>query len=167
MEFPMEIKWLLSLGGKFATPVDSTNFPLFAIIADVESCLFPIEDEQEKETIRARITNVIMNTRFPQFRGIDRLIHQIKIDSIKFLNVHLTPINVRTDIQAIITNLFNIGFSQVVGFTNAAGNVLDLLFVNDTDNLCVTKAKQAISKVDIFHQPFEFFLDVIDSGPSH
>lgn len=96
-EFPMEIKWLLSLGGKFATPVDAVNFPLFTIIADVENCLFPIEDEQEKEIIRARITNVIMNTRFPQYRGIDRLINHIKTDSVKFLKQHKDIIILKAD----------------------------------------------------------------------
>lgn len=75
---------------------------------------------------------------------------------------HFIPTNVRTDTQAIITNLFNAGFRQVVGYTNTAGNALDLLFVNDTDNLCVNKANQAISKVDVYHEPFEFFLDVVD-----
>ena len=35
VDFPLEVKWLLSLGLKFGIPVESSGFPLFEFIADI------------------------------------------------------------------------------------------------------------------------------------
>lgn len=48
--FPLEFKWLLSLGDKFALPIQ--HFPLLDLIVDVEECLRTVNDEHEKEIIR-------------------------------------------------------------------------------------------------------------------
>lgn len=61
VEFPIEYRWLLSLGGKFAIPTSHDNFPLLNIIVNVEECLRSFDDERTKEITRARITNILTN----------------------------------------------------------------------------------------------------------
>lgn len=59
VEFPFKFKWLLSLGKRFTLPIHQENFPLFATICDVEECLKNIEDEKERDIVRARVTHIL------------------------------------------------------------------------------------------------------------
>lgn len=60
---PLDVMWLMSLGGKFSVPTDNENFPLLHYIVDTEDCLESIEDERERSILRAKITNIISNHR--------------------------------------------------------------------------------------------------------
>ncbi|XP_055912316.1 uncharacterized protein LOC129946222 [Eupeodes corollae] len=59
IKFPLEIKWLLSLGKKFALPIDKKTFPLFQLIADGEEVIREVKDEKEQELIRAQYGNML------------------------------------------------------------------------------------------------------------
>lgn len=96
IEFPMEIKWLLSLGGKFALPIQANDFPLLDIIVDMEECIKNMEDERQKEITRARVTNILskLNTNLNEF---DRTIIKIHDDCSKFLKDNKQIIIVKAD----------------------------------------------------------------------
>lgn len=51
---------MLSLGRKFALPINAKNFSALHIIANIEQCIQNIE-EDEKETYRTKIANRITN----------------------------------------------------------------------------------------------------------
>ncbi|XP_075162990.1 uncharacterized protein LOC142235613 [Haematobia irritans] len=59
--FPKECKWILSLGSKFALPVNQNNFAPVPLIADIEQWVQSIDDTKEKETLRGKIANRITN----------------------------------------------------------------------------------------------------------
>lgn len=59
--FELEAKWILSLGNKFALPVDSRSFAPIPLIADIEQWVQNIMEETEKEQARARIATRISN----------------------------------------------------------------------------------------------------------
>ncbi|XP_065370896.1 uncharacterized protein LOC135963045 [Calliphora vicina] len=59
IEFEMEHKWLLSLGNKFAIPVDRKNFTPIPLIADMEQWVQGIKDDTEKDITRSKIANRI------------------------------------------------------------------------------------------------------------
>lgn len=51
---PTEYKWILSLGKKFALPVDNRSFSPLHVIADVEQCIQAMENNEDKEKDVAR-----------------------------------------------------------------------------------------------------------------
>lgn len=57
--FPKESKWLLSMGMKFALPVNKHNFSVVPLIADIEQWIQTIKDDTEKENTRAKIASRI------------------------------------------------------------------------------------------------------------
>lgn len=57
IEFPEESKWLLSLGTKFAIPINHDNFSPIHAIADVEQYIQKIEDDREKDIARSIFAN--------------------------------------------------------------------------------------------------------------
>lgn len=57
--FGLESRWLLSLGSKFALPVNNKNFAPIPLIADMEEWVQNIKDESEKDIQRAKIANKI------------------------------------------------------------------------------------------------------------
>lgn len=59
VEFEMENKWLLSLGNKFAMPVNKKNFAPVPLIADIEQWVQNVKDETDKEIIRSKMANRI------------------------------------------------------------------------------------------------------------
>lgn len=61
VEFDIEMKWLLSLGSKFAIPVNKHNFAPIPLIADMEQWIQNIDDETEKEATRTKIANQVYN----------------------------------------------------------------------------------------------------------
>lgn len=61
INLPEESKWLLSLGKKFALPVNTNNFSPINIIADLEQAVQTLTDETEKEIARTKIYKNIAN----------------------------------------------------------------------------------------------------------
>lgn len=59
VNFNLESKWLLSLGNKFALPVNNKNFSPIPLIADIEQWVQTIKDDTEKEITRSKIANRI------------------------------------------------------------------------------------------------------------
>ena len=59
IEFEMEHEWILSLGNKFAIPVDTKNFAPIPLIADIEQWVQNIKDDTEKDITRSKIANRI------------------------------------------------------------------------------------------------------------
>lgn len=61
IEIPIECKWMLSLGKKFAIPVNRNNFSSLHVIADVEQCIQAIEDnvDKEKDVLRTKLANKV------------------------------------------------------------------------------------------------------------
>lgn len=59
IDFGFESRWLLSLGNKFALPVNDENFKPIPLIADIEQWVQNIKDDSEKDIKRAKIANRI------------------------------------------------------------------------------------------------------------
>lgn len=99
IEFPLEIKWLLSLGGKFALPSKNDNFNLFTLIADVEDCINYIPDQDEREITRAMVANIILNYKnnSKQQSLLHRTINNIHQDTVKFLKTNKEIVILRAD----------------------------------------------------------------------
>lgn len=59
VNIPHECKWMLSLGKKFALPVDKKNFSPLHIIADVEQCIQAMDNniDKEKDVARTKLAN--------------------------------------------------------------------------------------------------------------
>lgn len=73
-EFPDEVRWLLSLGKKFALPHNKKDFPLLKVIADVENCIGDINDAVIQTNIRSdictflrRVCNNFKDSKFGKF----------------------------------------------------------------------------------------------------
>ncbi|XP_073827824.1 uncharacterized protein, partial [Musca autumnalis] len=58
---PDNIKWLLSLGPKFALPTTKDNFPLFKYITDGEEIIHTNEDREKQEDARTNFTTMVEN----------------------------------------------------------------------------------------------------------
>lgn len=101
VNFPLEIKWMLSLGPNFALPVEQNNIPLFKLIADAEDCIRCIEDEKEKEIARARVTLLLSKAKqgssLVNYNEIDKTILKIHSDVISFLKQHKDIVIVKAD----------------------------------------------------------------------
>lgn len=84
---PEEVKWLLSLGKKFAIPHDSKDVPLFRIIADVENCITKVRDTGIQSNMRSDICTYLgrayKNVRMGEF---GKFIKGIYIDAKKFVS---------------------------------------------------------------------------------
>lgn len=59
ISFPHNIKWLLSLGPKFALPLTKKGVPLLKYITDGEDCIQTLTDNEEKENARIQFTTAI------------------------------------------------------------------------------------------------------------
>lgn len=70
IEFPLEIKWLLSMGKKFAMPIREKDFPLFQLIADGEEVIRTLKDEKTQEEMRAQYSNMLHSFQRHQHNGI-------------------------------------------------------------------------------------------------
>lgn len=57
IDFPEEIKWLLSLGAKFAIPINKENFSPIKIITDIEEAILSLGKNKEREEARGRACN--------------------------------------------------------------------------------------------------------------
>ncbi|XP_075157638.1 uncharacterized protein LOC142230905 [Haematobia irritans] len=61
VKFTRENKWILSMGKKFALPVNKYNFAPIPLIADIEQWIQTKKDETEKEILRSKIAGRISN----------------------------------------------------------------------------------------------------------
>lgn len=70
------------------------------------------------------------------------------------------PTNIRSE-AAIFTceSMLQEGLRQINNIHNIAGNTLDLVFTSDTSSTTVLKAPKPISKIDVYHQPFEILIE--------
>ena len=57
VHFPEDSQWLLSLGKKFALPVNKQNWSPVHIIADIEQAIQTTPDERKKEDLRSKLSN--------------------------------------------------------------------------------------------------------------
>lgn len=58
---PNDVQWLLSLGQKHAIPTEKQNFPLFKYIADGEDCIQTLENKEDQEVARTKLTSMLEN----------------------------------------------------------------------------------------------------------
>ncbi|XP_075156500.1 uncharacterized protein LOC142229805 [Haematobia irritans] len=58
--FSDESKWLLSLGPKFAIPINGSKFSTINLIADLEQWVQTLTDDREKDLARTKIANRIL-----------------------------------------------------------------------------------------------------------
>lgn len=98
-EIPTEYKWILSLGKKFAVPIEHRTFPLFKLIADVEQCIKLIDDPNQQEVTRAKITNVVTNrlNGGDKHNALEKAIVKIHSDCVQFLKKNRHLIIVQAD----------------------------------------------------------------------
>lgn len=96
---PSDIRWLLSLGPKFALPSKHDEFPLFDFIADTEALIQTIDEVKNKDIARAKITNILSNANCIHKREniIDLTIDNIYKDTKKFFTEHKELIVVSSD----------------------------------------------------------------------
>ncbi|XP_058977752.1 uncharacterized protein LOC131802176 [Musca domestica] len=59
VEFPKDVKWLLSLGEKFGLPTSKQNFPLFKVIADGDDIIQTNNDKEQQEIMRTKFTTML------------------------------------------------------------------------------------------------------------
>lgn len=83
-------KWILSLGGNFALPIDPKSFPLIKLLVDTEDCINLIPEYREKELARARMASILdkhisANSKLTPF---EKTILRIHNDCIAFLKSH-------------------------------------------------------------------------------
>lgn len=97
VEFPMESQWILSLGKKFSLPINKENFSSLHTIADLEHCLYNIE-ENDKEICRTKIaTNITNFKRQIKNTEKEKCILTIYDKTIKFLKRHQEIIIIQSD----------------------------------------------------------------------
>ncbi|XP_067648129.1 extracellular matrix-binding protein EbhA-like [Eurosta solidaginis] len=60
IEFPDEVRWLLSLGRKFSIPTTKTNFTPINIIAEMEQVIQNIKDDKAKDVARNKLSNRVL-----------------------------------------------------------------------------------------------------------
>lgn len=87
--FTEESKWLLSLGSKFAIPVNNDNYAAINLIADLEQWVQTLTDDREKDIIRSKIANRIMtHKRTIKNNQKEKFILNIYEDTKRFLRRH-------------------------------------------------------------------------------
>lgn len=89
VSFPDEIKWLLTLGNKFALPISQKNFPLLHVIADMKVVIQDIEDHHQKGIARSKFCNTISSFK-RKFKNtnVGKFILKIHEKCIEFLKEH-------------------------------------------------------------------------------
>lgn len=88
VEFPDDMKWLLSMGHKFALPVKRDALPLFKIIADGEE-MIKTKEVGDQDSARSNITQILQHhLRSTYVPNIDKFINKIHRDTKKFLQQH-------------------------------------------------------------------------------
>ena len=81
-----DMKWILSLGHKFAIPTDKDNFSTIHTIAEIEQAIQKIDDEREKDMARSKLsTKISMYKRKIKQTEREKYILTIYKDTEKFL----------------------------------------------------------------------------------
>lgn len=97
IKFELESKWLLSLGNKFAVPVNNKNFAPIPLIADIEQWVQSLSDDTEKEITRSKIANRITNfKRKIRNSEKERFILSIYEETKQFIKKHEDQIMITT-----------------------------------------------------------------------
>lgn len=102
IEIPWEYRWLLSLGKKFALPVNRKNFSPLEVIADIEQCIQNISENdqysKEKEDARATLANKIalFNRKLKNTQK-EKFILAIYNNTFRFLKRHRNIIITQSD----------------------------------------------------------------------
>lgn len=95
-----DIKWMLSMGPKFALPHEDDDFPLFNVITDCEEVIKGFNDTRVKDIIRAKIANIVLNktnTHTHNKSIQNTLIKQIHNNTIRFHRKHKDILIIRAD----------------------------------------------------------------------
>lgn len=97
VDFDFEVKWILSLGPKFAIPVNNKNFSPIPLIADIEQWVQNIKEEADKEGARSNVANRIANYK-RNFRNTEKekFILGIYEEAKKFVKQHENKIIITT-----------------------------------------------------------------------
>ncbi|XP_067618090.1 uncharacterized protein DPCoAC isoform X1 [Eurosta solidaginis] len=89
IEFPEDVKWLLSLGKKFTLPTTTNNFSSVQTIAEMEQVFETLETEKEKEVARNKLSNRIMNfKRNIRHNSVEKFILETYRKTKAFLKTH-------------------------------------------------------------------------------
>ncbi|XP_067619832.1 uncharacterized protein [Eurosta solidaginis] len=89
IDFPDEIKWLLSLGKKFTIPTTKTNFTPINIIAEMEQFIQNIGDDKAKDAARNKLSNRILHfKRNSRHSAKEKFILQAFNKTKSFLTLH-------------------------------------------------------------------------------
>jgi hypothetical protein len=91
LEVPHNVQRILKLGPKFNMPSDKEKIPYHNIIADVESGISFIEDEDKKTQIRNGVSNILMNCKRStndRFNLTEKILKLQFKDAKGFLNDH-------------------------------------------------------------------------------
>lgn len=97
IEFPEESKWLLSLGRKFAIPVNKQNFSPIKLITDIEQAIQTLQDEKDKEIKRTTLCNRIRSHKNSLHNTTkEKFILNIYKNTQKFIRKHKDEIVITT-----------------------------------------------------------------------
>lgn len=96
IHLPMECKWLLSLGEKFALPTTNKNLSTIHIIADIEQCIQE-SPEDDKDNIRTNLSKKLFNfKRNRRINGLEKFIFQTYNTTKEILKEHKDNLIVTT-----------------------------------------------------------------------
>lgn len=101
VSIPNDIRWLLSLGPKFALPSDNFDFPLFDVIADTEEIIKTISDSKSKDIARAKIASIVSSAEYTQCKQrkniVNMTINRIYNNTVIFFKKHNELLVASTD----------------------------------------------------------------------
>ncbi|XP_036319851.1 uncharacterized protein LOC118734236 [Rhagoletis pomonella] len=86
---PVECRWLLSLGKKFALPVSRKTFSPLHLIADIEQSIQTMEDNREKDMVRCKFATKVNTFKNKLINSPkEKSIHQIYEETRRFIKQH-------------------------------------------------------------------------------
>lgn len=99
IKIPSEVSWMLSLGKKFAIPLNNNEFPLFKLIAETEFILKSAANDkirEEKRSLIANVLNKVKNSKLSKCPIEKEILHISKITK-RFLSQNKQLIVVSAD----------------------------------------------------------------------
>lgn len=86
VDVPKDVEYILSLGKKFALPIKKNNIPIMKVIADGEDIVQTLQDREEQEVARSKLSSIIDNqiNRIKLNNRDKFLLHKVEISK-KFL----------------------------------------------------------------------------------
>ncbi|XP_067617033.1 uncharacterized protein [Eurosta solidaginis] len=89
INFPEEVKWLLSLGKKFTLPTTRKHFSAIHTISEIEQAIQALGDENTKEMARNKVSNRILQfKRNIKNKSLEKFILETYNKCKAFLNLH-------------------------------------------------------------------------------